>query len=212
MDLHQHNILVNHRYEVVAILDWEFASTMPIEVACVPPKCLADVPLDLLRPNSPEYRQFVSRYNGFAKSILTRLGNLDPSSTPSAHISLAITEALEKKRAFFAWAVSDVRCMHSIFWDHLYIFADRLLNVIDGKKNEHDQEPISVSKGEQHFEDDVTTQLLVDKLLCDPTYAGVDSWVEERLQALEQYKVQIRYLEGTKLTDSKVRENDVEVS
>jgi hypothetical protein len=41
-DLHANNVITNRNWQVEAILDSEFASTMPFEVACSPPRCIMD--------------------------------------------------------------------------------------------------------------------------------------------------------------------------
>jgi hypothetical protein len=119
VDLHESNVMINYQFEIAAILDWEFSCNMPFEVASesMPPLCLAgSSPVDLT-PGSEAYKSFEENIKLFSHAMHQILP--DRQTDYKKDISLAVTEALSEKRAFFAWAVSDVRHMHAIFWDHL---------------------------------------------------------------------------------------------
>lgn len=176
-DLHESNVIINYKYEVAAILDWEFSCTMPFEVASTPPRCLAGAsPVDII-PGSEAYKIFQENIKLFAHAVHQILPNRQMDR--KADITSAIADALSEKRAFFAWAVTDVRHMHSIFWDHLapflYPIRPPQIERNDDDAGAEDMELFS----EKEF---VNTELFGGR------YSDVDSWVAERMKSLEEYK------------------------
>jgi hypothetical protein len=178
LDLHESNVMINYKFEVAAILDWEFSCTMPFEVASMPPLCLAgSSPVDLTPAGSEAYNRFEENIKLFAYAIHQILP--DRQMDYKKDISSAVTEALSEKRAFFAWAVSDVRHMHAIFWDHL---APLSYPVRPPPREENgnvvNSEDVKV----------VSETEFINTRLLDEKYGNVDSWAEERLKSLEEYK------------------------
>jgi len=180
-DLHQTNVMINPQFEVAAILDWEFSCTMPLEVACSPPICLTDDSPEQLRPGSKAYKTFQQHFKLFADFTNKILS--DRQIDHRTDISSTVTEALSEKRAFFAWAVRDVRQMHVIFWDHLapHIYAVRPW--VESTRGEN-----VIDTGEVEVVPLPSTKEFVDHQLLGDRYGGVDEWVEERLKSLAEYK------------------------
>jgi hypothetical protein len=176
-DLHESNVMINYKFEVAAILDWELSCTMPFEVASAPPLCLAGTsPVDLM-PSSTEYEIFEENIKLFARTIHQILPNRQMDH--KMDIASAVTEAVSHKRALFAWAINDVRHMHEIFWDHLAPFVYRIRPPpIKQTENIVDTEDVDMVS-EKDF---VNTELLDEK------YGNLDNWVKERLKSLEEYK------------------------
>jgi hypothetical protein len=110
LDLHSGNVTVNRNWQVAAILDWEFASSVPIEIAFSPPRCIMDRHhVDEMRPNS-DYKLYLSRLRIFIEKIKV---HLTLSYTQLSDLAPAILDhlggALCDRRAFFAWSAIDAR-------------------------------------------------------------------------------------------------------
>jgi hypothetical protein len=113
LDLHATNVITNHNWEVEAILDWEFTSTSPIEVAFSPPRCIMDgYRANEMKPGSDNYNLYDSRVRIFTEKVENYLVSSPSKLSLLAPVILSqLRGALSERRAFFAWSVSDIRNM-----------------------------------------------------------------------------------------------------
>jgi hypothetical protein len=187
LDLHPTNVITNNNWEVEAILDWEFASALPIEVAFSPPRCIMDqYRANEMHTGSDNYNLYESRLRIFTKKIENHLVSSYSNLSQLAPVILTqLRGALPERRAFFAWSASDIRNMFDLLWSHLALTT-----------------PIAIES-----EDDVPTtenvvfeteQELVNVMLQTMSEKGVKEWMRERLMLLHEYVLE---------RDSHAREN-----
>ena len=90
LDLHANNIITNSHWEVEAILDWEFASALPIEVAFSPPRCIMDrYRENKMQNGSDNYKLYESRLRIFTKKVKTHIGSSYPNLSQLAPVILS---------------------------------------------------------------------------------------------------------------------------
>lgn len=188
-DLHANNVITNRQWQVEAILDWEFTSTMPIEVACSPPRCIMDrYRVDEMRLDSNNYTSYEARLRIFTGKVRKHLADSYSDLSQLAHVILThLDGALSERRAFFAWSASDIRYMFHIVWKHLALTTPVTLEHEDNIPPQNDVV----------FE---SRQKLIDEMVRMIGEEKVHAWVEERLMSLHEYE-----LERVRL---RVRESD----
>jgi hypothetical protein len=176
LDLHASNVIMNKNLEVEAFLDWEFASVLPIEVACAPPRCLTLDDVDGLRPSSEEFSKYAARLQIFINHVKSSPAVALTPPLSRDYILRRLNDALTKNEAFFAWSASDIRNMYPILWDHLALTTPILLD------HESAQE-----RGGVIFESE---QGLVDAVLEKSNINEANAWVADRLEALVNYGIE----------------------
>jgi len=185
LDLHGSNIFINQNHEVEAIVDWEFASILPIEVASAPPRCLANkMSSEDMKTGSTVYQTYTSRLEIFTKYVRASLrSTLFPILSPEAIqcIEDRLNGAIDQKYAFFAWAASDARQMFEIVWDHFALSTPLRLD-----SSETGPEFLRISARDEELFD--TEQKVVDALIKRRSPLDVKAWVAERLNELEIYR------------------------
>ena len=104
LDLHANNVITNSKCEVEAILDWEFTSALPIEVAFSPPRCIMDRYREIkMRCGSDNYRLYESRLRIFTKKVENHLASSYSNLSQLAPVILTqLCKDLSENRAFFA--------------------------------------------------------------------------------------------------------------
>lgn len=199
LDLHASNVIANKNWEVEAILDWEFASVLPIEVAFSPPRCIMDgYRANEMHHNLDNYKLFESRLRIFAEKIKIHLGSTYTNlSQLEPHILSHLGGALSERRAFFAWSASDIRDMFYLLWDHLALTTPLSL---EGKDDLVTTEEIVFG----------TPRKLVDEMVKSMDEQRVKSWVAKRLMLLHEYELE-RDCDG-KQKDGDVREKQKNVN
>lgn len=176
LDLHANNVITNSKWEVEAILDWEFTSTLPIEVAVSPPRCLMYAyRADEMLPHSENYRLYETRLRIFTEKAAQHLESSYSSlSRLGPYILAVLRTALSEKRAFFAWSASDIRNMFFLLWDHLALTTPIAIEEKDGRQT---TEPVI-------FE---TEQEVINEMRKIIGKNKVEDWVAERLESLRKY-------------------------
>jgi hypothetical protein len=190
LDLHATNVITNHNWEVEAILDWEFTSTSPIEVAFSPPRCIMDgYRANEMKLGSDNYNLYDSRLRIFTEKVKNHLVSSYSKLSQLAPVILSqLRGALSERRAFFAWSASDIRNMFYLLWDHLALTTPI---AIEGKDDVPTIEDIVFQ----------TEQELVDDMLQTMSEQEVKEWVSERLMSLHEYVLE---------RDRRVQEKDAE--
>lgn len=179
LDLHATNVIVNRNWQVEAILDWEFASALPIEVAFSPPRCIMDRHrANEMRPNSNNHKLYQSRLEIFTQKVKIHLSRSYMHLSDLAPVILNhLGSALSEKRAFFAWSASDIRNMFYLLWDHLALTF-----------------PIGIeNKGDERRTQDVVCenlQELIQEMVQAVGEKSVKDWVAERLASLHAYELE----------------------
>jgi Phosphotransferase enzyme family len=177
LDLHPANIITNRHWEVEAILDWEFTTTAPVEIALSAPRCIMDLyGPDQMAPSSYNYKAFEARLRIFVNKVEKHLQSSHRNMSHLAPTILSqLSTSLSENRAFFAWCASDVRNMFSLLWDHLALAT-----------------PLSIQSGDdsQTFKNIIfqTEASLVDAMLETIGEQKVRDWAKERLLSLDEYK------------------------
>jgi len=116
-DLHQSNILVDENLAITAILDWEWACVLPIQISCLPPICVS-----LKRPTEvepKEYSQWLRSVKSWVE-IYERKESQLMTKTPVAGL---MKESLRNRKFWFAHAIMDPYWFEYIFDDHIYSYA-----------------------------------------------------------------------------------------
>ena len=176
LDLHANNVITNSKWEVEAILDWEFTSALPIEIAFSPPRCIMErYRENEMHCNSDNYKLYESRLRIFAEKVENHLASSYSNLSRLAPLILSqLHKGLAENGPFFAWSVSDVRNMFDLFWDHLALTT-----------------PIAIeSKGAIGATVDIifkTKQQLIDEMLQILGDKKAKDWVAERLVSLDAY-------------------------
>lgn len=179
LDLHANNVITNRNWEVEAILDWEFTSALPMEVAFSPPRCIMQgYREDMMHFDSENYKSYASRLQIFITSIENHLASSYPNLSEVRQDILAqLHDALLKRRAFFAWSASDIRCMFSLLWEHLVLAT-----------------PVAISrKGDDTSTENIifdSKQELIAAMLEMTNDKEVKDWVTERLLALHEHELE----------------------
>ena len=178
-DLHANNVITNRNWQVEAILDWEFTSTMPIEVACSPPRCIMDrYRVDDMHLDSDNYKSYEARLRIFTEKVEKHLIDSYANLSQLANVILThLHGALSERRAFFAWSASDIRYMFYIVWDHLALTTPITLGGEDNIPPKRD-----VMFGSQ--------QKLINEMLQIRDEKKVRAWVKERLMSLHEYELE----------------------
>ena len=198
LDLHASNVLINKNLEIEAILDWEFASVLPIEIACAPPRCLGISTPDQLKLHSASYQLFASRLEIFITQVHASLRTiLAPTLGDEGcrYIEDRLRSAFSQNHSFFAWSASDVRNLYDIVWDHLALHTPLRLDTDDightsqGNLNDHEG---LLFESEQN---------LVDAVLDKRPRDEVQEWVTQRLAALAEYKEEMKQRGMEKVTE-----------
>jgi hypothetical protein len=180
LDLHASNVITNKNLEVEAILDWEFASILPVEIACAPPRCLVIDDPDNLQRGSDAYSLYASRLQIFMTHVQSSPSVLSsPPLSEDNYILRRLRDSLTKNQAFFAWSASDIRNMYSILWDHIALTTPLLLNR-GGCEGLQNQEGV-VFESEQE---------LVHAIIERSDSNELKEWVAERLAALASYRAE----------------------
>jgi hypothetical protein len=184
LDLHTSNVITNSDLKIEAILDWEFAGVLPVEVASAPPRCLTNDNPDDLLPDSESFSLFSSRLQIFVTEVKTWLAS---SSSPFLHdefshyIQDRLNNAFSQRHAFFAWAASDVRYTYPVLWDQIALTTPLLLDKndtsCDGDGNAQVSEGV-IFKSENS---------LIDAVLANVQRTEVKQWVQQRLAARTKY-------------------------
>ena len=113
-DLHQSNILVDENLRITAILDWEWACVLPIQISGLPPICLS-----LKRPaevGPDEYSEWLRSVKSWIK-IYERKESQLAIDIPIAGL---MKESLRDRKFWFAHAIMDPYWFEYIFDDHIY--------------------------------------------------------------------------------------------
>ena len=176
LDLHPTNVIANSKWEVEAILDWEFAAALPMEVAFSPPRCIMNQyrEEDML-PNSDNYKLYESRLRIFTENVKEHLESSHSTLSKLAPVILTqLYGALSERRAFFAWAASDIRKMFYLLWDHLALTTP----IATEKK-------VDVSRTENVVFQ--TEHELVTEMLQIMSEEKAKDWVSKRLLSLHEY-------------------------
>ena len=192
LDLHATNVIVNRHFKVEAILDWEFTSAVPTEVAFSPPRCLMNqYEPDDMALDSENYKSYESRLRNFTEQVEKHLSSSYSLLSELGIVILTqLRGALTERRAFFAWSASDFRKMFLLLWDHLALTT-----------------PIAIqSRGDVPTTEDVvfeTEQKLIDKMSEIIGKTKLEDWVAERLASLRAYVLQRDAQKGTIWEDSR---------
>jgi len=116
-DLHQSNILVNENLGITAILDWEWACILPIQVSCLPPICLSLKQLAEVEPDGySEWLRSVRSWVGIYERKESRLVRKHP-------VAGLMKESLPNQKFWFAQAIMDPYWFEYVFDDHIYSYA-----------------------------------------------------------------------------------------
>lgn len=110
-DLHGANVIIDlATFRIVSILDWEGACILPLDDACTLPRCLYNIVLDDLLPDSEQWTIYGDRAKRYSKLF---------AEVARAHqTDFAVADKITSN-LFFTWAINDVRTLDSLTWEHL---------------------------------------------------------------------------------------------
>ena len=116
-DLHQSNVLVDDNLRITAILDWEWACVLPIQISCLPPICLS-----LKRPAEVEPDEY-SEWLRSVKSWIEIYERKESQLAIKMPVAGLMKESLQNRKLWFAHAIMDPYWFEYIFDDHIYSYA-----------------------------------------------------------------------------------------
>jgi hypothetical protein len=119
-DLHANNVIINpDNYDIIGILDWEGACTLPFASSCVPPICLFIGEKDELVPKSEMYTEFETRVDKYVSELEKKTSTSIEKGQLTLFPSSRMKSCVSDKTMFFVWALDDIRYLDQLLWQHL---------------------------------------------------------------------------------------------
>jgi len=181
-DLHGANVIIDFAtFRIVSILDWEGACILPLDDACALPRCLHNILLDDLLPNSEQWTIYGDRAKRYSKLF---------AEVASAHqTDFAVADKITSN-LFFTWAINDVRTLDSLTWEHLAPSLypdlrkeyDRIYWLNDHRGRADDPDSIK----------SVVTQFVERLLLVGGFGSALDKEVEKKMIDLQGYYKELK--------------------
>lgn len=116
-DLHQSNILVDEHLMITAILDWEWACVLPIQISCLPPICINKKRPPEVEPN--EYQEWLRT----VKTWIDIYRRKESQRAIKSSVAELMRKSLLDQTFWFAHAIMDPYWFEYIFDDHIYSHA-----------------------------------------------------------------------------------------